>query len=309
MKDINKWQARFHEIETREAHIVVKTEKESGEEVPYVAFRVLEEIPWLSSGFSTRLGGVSQGIFETMNLGFGRGDEEADVEENLRRMLSILEIGEDKIAFSEQVHKTEVQTVTAKDCTGLHGKLKETDGMVTGEAGIALATSFADCVPVLLVDKEKKVIANVHSGWRGTVGKISAAAVEKMRREYGCEPEDIAAVIGPSICQDCYEIGEDVARQFLSFLREPSIREAAGSYREEEKGFPAVLKKKKDTDGKYLLDLWLANALVLLSAGIPYRNIHVSGICTCCHPDIFFSHRASNGQRGNLNAFLKIKES
>ena len=158
------------------------------------------------------------------------------------------------------------------------------------------------------MDQEKKVIANVHSGWRGTVGKIGAAAVEKMQEAYGCEPEDIIAVIGPSICRECYEIGEDVAREFLSFLHEPSMREAAGSYREYGGGFPYVLKKKKDTEGKYFLDLWLANELVLLSAGLPFGNIHVSGICTCCNPDIFFSHRASGGQRGNLNGFLCMDE-
>lgn len=310
MRNQKEWHDRFKEIETKEARIVVKTDDVSGEEIPYVSFRVFEEIPWLLSGFSTRLGGVSKGIFESMNLGFGRGDEKADVEENFRRMFSVLGIEENQVVFSDQVHKTEVRVVSKEDCAGLMGKLSETDGMITNAKDVVLATSFADCVPLMFVDREKKVIANVHSGWRGTVGKIGAEAVRKMRREFGCEPEDIEAVIGPSICPDCYEIGEDVAREFFSFLREPSIREAAGRYREYSGRFPEVMKRKKENrtviEGKYLLDLWQANQLVLLSAGIPYENIHVSGICTCCHPDVFFSHRASHGQRGSLSGFLAV---
>ena len=137
----------------------------------------------------------------------------------------------------------------------------------------------------------KCVIGLSHSGWRGTVAKIGKATVEKMKEEYGCHPEDILAAIGPSICQDCYEVSEDVIEEFKTAF--------AGEYQER------LYYKKKN--GKYQLNLWETNRLIFLEAGIPEANISMPGICTCCNPEFLFSHRASHGKRGNLAAFLGLK--
>ena len=163
--------------------------------------------------------------------------------------------------------------------------------MVTNVPGLVLSTFYADCVPLFFVDPVKKAIGLSHSGWKGTVGKIGRVTVEKMTAEYGSDPKDILAAIGPSICQDCYEVSEDVILQFR-------------------KNYDASLWDTlfyKKPNGKYQLNLWKANEAVFLEAGIQKDHIRITDICTCCNPDILYSHRASQGKRGNLAAFLALK--
>ena len=161
---------------------------------------------------------------------------------------------------------------------------------MTDEPDVVLATFYADCVPLFFVDPVKKAIGLSHSGWRGTVGKIGKVTVEKMTEEFGSDPADLYAAVGPSICQDCYEVSEDVALQFKEkFAKEYHSR--------------LLLEKG---GGKYQLNLWEANVCVFQEAGIKKERILMPGICTCCNPDFLFSHRASQGKRGNLAAFLGI---
>jgi len=267
--------------------------KEAGE-VTYLTYPAFEKLEGIIHGFSTRLGGVSRGIYSSMNLSFTRGDEEEAVKENYRRIAQAIGFRTDDIVTSDQTHTANVRKVTEAD----RGKgitvprdYQDVDGMVTNVPGLVLTTFYADCVPLYFADPVKRVIGLSHSGWRGTVAKIGKVTVEKMKEEYGCHPEDILAAIGPSICQDCYEVSEDVIEEFKTAF--------AGEYQER------LYYKKKN--GKYQLNLWETNRLIFLEAGIPEANISMPGICTCCNPEFLFSHRASHGKRGNLAAFLGLK--
>lgn len=246
-------------------------------------------------GFSTRLGGVSQEHLSSMNLSFTRGDDRENVMENHRRFAGALGYDETRLVFSDQVHLTHFHKVTKADCgKGIirESDIKETDGLVTDEPGIPIITFYADCVPLFFYDPVKKVIAMAHSGWRGTVERIGAKMVSYMEKEYGSRPQDIVCAIAPSICQKCYEVSEDVALRFL---------EVFGN------GFGDELLYRKE-NGKYQLNLHRACEITLLEAGIAKEHLDVTDLCTCCNPDVFFSHRASHGRRGNLAGVMMIKE-
>lgn len=255
-------------------------------EVPYLTFRKLDQAGAVH-GFSTRAGGVSKGMFSSMNLSYTRGDEEASVDENFRRIASAIGFDEKKLVFSNQIHDTQIRRVSEEDC----GKVMTgMDGLVTDVPGIPLYTGYADCVPLFFYDPKKKVAALAHSGWKGTVGRIGLKMVETMKDGYGCDPEDMIAAIGPSICRDCYEVSEDVARQFIEEFSEHPKEELL-----DDKG-----------NGKYQLDLWKANEIILTEAGILPEHLDITDLCTCCNSDHLFSHRATKGKRGNLGAFIVL---
>mgnify|MGYP004485698723 FL=1 len=262
--------------------------------VTFLTYPAFEDMDWLVHGFSTRLGGVSQGIYSSMNLSFTRGDEESCVRENYRRISQAMGFDMNSIVTSDQTHTNNVRKITEKD----RGKgivvprdYTDTDGMITNVRGLVLATFYADCVPLYFADPVHYAVGLSHSGWRGTVRKIGAVTIKKMTEEYGSDPKDIRAAIGPSICQECYEVSEDVIEEFKeSFDR---------------KHWEKLFYKKDN--GKYQLNLWMANRSILVEAGIPEANISMPNICTCCNPEFLFSHRASHGKRGNLGAFLGIR--
>lgn len=241
-------------------------------------------------GFSTRLGGVSTGVLGTMNLSFTRGDLRENVQENFRRIADAIGFEADKLVFSAQIHETELRKVTKENCG--EGILRETkpgiDGLATNETEVPLYTSYADCVPLLFFDPEKKVVAMAHSGWRGTAARIGEKMIRFMEEEYGSHAENIIAAIGPSICRNCYEVSEDVAQAFRkTFLPEQ---------------FTQIFDEKRQ--GKYQLDLWEANRIILTEAGILPNHLDITDLCTCCNSDKLFSHRASQGQRGNMGCFM-----
>lgn len=262
-------------------------------DLEYLTFPALDKIPMVDHLFSTRLGGVSRGHLGEMNLSYGRGDDKERVDENFRRIAGVLQCEMQDFVCSDQTHTAHVRKVTAAD----RGKgilyprdYEDVDGLITEEEGIVLATFYADCVPLFFVDPVRRAIGLSHSGWRGTVAGIGAVTVRRMQEEYGSRPEDMIAAIGPSICRDCYEVSEDVAQAFAERFKAHSQE---------------LLENKGN--GKYQLDLWRANELVMQEAGILPGHISVTDICTCCNPKYLFSHRASHGQRGNLGAFLSIK--
>lgn len=263
-------------------------------EVPYLEYPMLAETGIVKHGFSTRLGGVSKECFSTMNLSFTRGDNEADVRENFRRITDAIGVDCENLVFSQQTHTTNVRIVTEEDRgMGFTRKLEYTDvdGLVTNVPGICLVTFYADCVPLYFVDPVKKAIGLSHSGWRGTVGKIGNVTVEMMQKEYGSDPKDIIAAVGPSICQDCYEVSEDVIEQFQKNFKEAD--------------WSQLFYKKEN--GKYQLNLWKANELIFREAGILPEHIAVTNVCTHCNSDVLYSHRKTGNQRGNLAAFLALK--
>lgn len=262
--------------------------------VEYLIFPGLEETGVAEHLFSTRLGGVSKEHLSSMNLSFSRGDKEEYVRENYRRIAKILNCDIGDFVFSHQTHTTNVRIVTERDRgKGIVKELdyQDVDGLVTNVPGLVLSTFYADCVPVFLIEPINRVIGLCHSGWRGTVGRISEKTIEKMEL-LGARREEIRAAVGPSICQSCYEVSEDVAEAFSQEF---------ASHQQE------ILLEKGG--GKYLLNLWKANELVLTDAGIVREHIEVTGLCTCCNPEYLFSHRASKGMRGNMGAFLMLKKS
>ena len=178
--------------------------------VPYLTFKKLDQAG-VRHGFSTRMGGVSEGMFSTLNLSYNRGDKKEAVDENFRRISEAIGFDHTKLVFSNQIHETRIHKVTKEDC----GKvMKDMDGLATNEQGIPLYTGYADCVPLFFYDPVEKAVALAHSGWRGTVGRIGAKMVQFLENEYGSKKENIIAAIGPSICRSCYEVSEDVADEF-----------------------------------------------------------------------------------------------
>ena len=266
------------------AHIFDEVEKKT----PYLEYPLFQETGIVTSAFSTRLGGVSEGYYSSLNLSFDRGDDPARVLENFKRIGASMGVAVEDMVLSKQTHTTNVKRVYARE----RGQsFPETDGMITDVPGICLVTSYADCVPLYFVDPVKKVIGLSHSGWRGTVGKIGKVTVEKMEEEFGCDPADILGAVGPSICQDCYEVSEDVIKKFRE------------NY--DENLWPEIFYQKEN--GKYQLNLWKANELIFLESGILPEHMAITNVCTHCNSKILYSHRTMGNNRGNLCAFLVLK--
>lgn len=269
----------------------MRLEQKNG--VPYFVFQNLENTKLVRHGFSTRMGGISEGDLGSMNLSFGRGDDPENVRENFVRIGKAIGFDPESLVLSSQIHTTNVRLVTEAD----RGKgfsaerdYDDVDGLITNVPGLTLGTFYADCVPLFFVDPVHRAIGLAHSGWKGTVHRMGAVTLQKMKEAFGTDPADVQAAIGPSICQDCYEVSEDVALAF---------KEEFWEYADER-----LLYRKEN--GKYQLNLWRANELVLLEAGIRQRRLTITNICTCCNPEYLFSHRASQGKRGNLGAFLQL---
>lgn len=264
-------------------------EERENEGVPYLSFPILDKTGLVNHGFSTRLGGVSKGCWKTMNISTTRGDDPVDIEENRKRIAKAIGVCPEDMVFTNQTHATNIAVAGEKD---RGRRFLETDGLVSNTPGVCLVTFYADCVPLYFLDPVKRAVGLSHSGWRGTVNKMGKKTVEKMTEIFGSRPSDIIAGIGPSICQDCYEVSEDVIYEFK------------GSFR---KGLWESLFYQKG-DGKYHLNLWRANKEVLLEAGVFEINMAVTNVCTHCNPEILFSHRAVGEKRGNLSAFLALKK-
>lgn len=266
-----------------------------GKKAPFLTFPCLSGIDFIKHGFSTRLGGVSEGIYESMNLGFANGDDPDKVRENYERISESIGFSLEAVVTSDQVHNTEIRLVTAGDKgKGLTKKrdYKGIDGLITKEAGIMLATYYADCVPLYFIDIKNHAIGLSHSGWRGTVKRMGKETLKAMEDYFGTKASDVVTLIGPSICGDCYEVSEDVAEAFLREFNADQLKD--------------ILTEKEN--GKYQLNLWEANRHIFLDAGVKPENIHLSEVCTSCNSTLLFSHRASKGKRGTLAAFLMIRE-
>ena len=267
---------------------------ECGETVPYLEFSLLRDSGIVNHGFSTRLGGVSEGCFSSMNLSFDRGDRPEAVQENFRRIGKAIGVECGDMVLSQQTHTTNVRLVTEEDRgKGIVRKRDYTDvdGLITDVPGICLVTTYADCVPLYFADPVKKAIGLSHSGWRGTVGRICQKTIEKMQQYFGSDPSDILAAIGPSVCMDCYEVSEDVILRFQKVFD----KQDWGDLFYEKPG------------GKYQLNLWKANEIIFREAGILPEHMAVTNLCTHCNSTIFYSHRAAGDKRGNLCAFLALK--
>ncbi len=261
-------------------------------ETEYLRFPEFEKYPFVRQAFSTRRGGVSGGPFSSMNLAFGRGDPDENVLENYHRLCAAAGIPFSSLVSAVQVHSDRVLRVGAADRgTGIFRPPfpESADALVTNTPGVTLVIHTADCVPIFLLDPEHRAVGLAHAGWRGTALRIGKAAVMTMEREFGSRPEKLLAGIGPSIGPCCFEVDPPVRDVFASMKEigpEGFIRGGVGE--------------------KSYIDLWEANRRILESAGVPEKSITEAGICTKCHADRFFSHRAAGEKRGGLSAFLGI---
>jgi polyphenol oxidase len=233
----------------------------------------------------SRQGGCSSYPWAALNTGLSVGDDHENVAENRSRIYKAFDINSDRVRDVWQVHSNRV--IEVGDKLSDEAPIKA-DGMVTGTPGIVLMMRFADCVPILLFDPRRSAVGLVHAGWKGTIGRIAAAGVRMLEKTFGSNPADILAGIGPSICQNCYSVGDEVIEAVHTSL--PDIARV-------------VISKNHS---QFQFDLWESNRRILLEAGV--QNIETSAICTAENLGEWFSHRAENGTTGRFAAFIGLRK-
>jgi purine-nucleoside/S-methyl-5'-thioadenosine phosphorylase / adenosine deaminase len=275
-----------------------------------------QKLPWLWGGFSTRLGGVSGAYCSEdargeLNLGFTVEDSRESVEVNRRLLVeAITGDSSTSLVTLRQFHSNLVVRVAAADAVS--ERPRKADGLVTDQPGLLLAVQTADCIPVLVADRKRRVVGAFHAGWRGTVKRIVEAGVGRMRLEFGSRPEDLVAAIGPGIGQCCCAVGEEVLSEFESQFRygRELFREVYDSDPVRMK-YPMLFLTQRAPGHSPIgpglhVDLIEANRRQLLDCGISGKAIQVIGGCTQCQPGLFFSHRGSRGYTGRLMAVIGI---
>lgn len=265
--------------------------------LPMVESPLFQRETGLQHGFSTRKGGVSKEHLASLNLSFSVEDAKENVLENFRRIGERFGKTPEDFVLSKQSHETKVLKVGTKDRGKGITKDRDYEGidaLITDEKGIILSCFSADCVPILFYDPIRKAVGACHSGWRGTKGKILRNVVEEMRKHFSSNPADILIAIGPSISKEQYIVSEDLG---LSFLEDyPDLGEDSSS---------PIQRISKD---KFQLDLWDLNRRIALDSGIREEHISISGYCTMENPELFFSHRYSQGRRGLQGAFICLQD-
>lgn len=264
----------------------------------YLAFSNLEGAG-VRAVFTARHGGVSHPPYESLNLGYHVGDDPEAVTENRSRAAALAGGTLDDLVAAEQVHGDRVEVISVdhrgRGARGQAGSIPGADALITAEPGVVISMYYADCVPIFLAAPGKRVGPRLgvgglaHAGWKGTVARIGERTVEAMAGNFGVRPEDIVCAIGPSIGPCCYEVDQPVLKPLrLAF---PEKWE--------------TLVRLRD-GGKAMLNLWEANRLALLAAGVRAENIVVAGLCTACRTDLFYSHRTEKGWTGRMAALMRI---
>lgn len=260
-------------------------------------------------GFSTRLGGVSAlPHTASMNLAFGRGDDDTTVLRNLELFSEAVGLRPESVISLRQIHSADVLIVGEADAgAGYYSKQdsEAADGYVTVSQRVTLGIKTADCVPILFEDPSKNIVGAVHAGWRGTAAGIVRVCIRKMT-SLGASPENIRAAIGPAICFGCYEVGDDFAESFHELA--VSSDAAAGHHQ-----LPEVDRfiriPENSADGRLHADIVGWNRELLLSEGVLPENIAISSFCTMENPDLFYSHRYSEGKRGTMLSVISPRRS
>lgn len=262
------------------------------QQVEYGAFEGWNQQYNITHGFSSRKGGVSEGCYKSMNLGFASKDDEKLVNENFHRFTKALGIQKDNLVLSDQTHETNIRVVSEQD-TG-SGMIKPKtytgiDGLITNVPGIPLMTFHADCTPLFYVDPQQKVIGVAHAGWRGAFSGMASKMVQAMKEVYHCRPENIQVGIGPSIGKCCFLIRRDVYKHVKIFPK-------------------YVTRISKVNEEQWRLSLESVHENFLRLENIPEDNIWKSNRCTCCEEDKFFSHRRMGEDRGNHAAVMQLNQ-
>lgn len=262
-------------------------------EIRFITFDILARTGLVEHAFTTRAGGVSKGPYSSMNLALHVGDRPGDVLENRERACRALGMGLEDLVCGQQVHGDQSRVVEEGDrgrgARDYQSAIPEADALVTDRPGILLASYYADCVPIMILDPVKRAIALVHAGWKGTALRIAGAALKAMGRAFGTDPGDCLAVIAPSIGPCCYEVDR------------PVIDALAGG------GFDPGQFASSSRHGRWKLDLPLANRAVLTGAGVKGESIAMSGLCTSCRPDLFYSYRGQSGKCGRMASLMALR--
>ena len=257
-------------------------------------FENLSRYEELGHFVSTRMGGRSSSPYDSLNLSFNVGDDPEKVLENRKLLVGSLGIPLTNLTTAKQIHKGNIKIVSeelrGRGSIDYKGAINATDAMVTNVPNICLMICLADCVPILFHDPSKKVIGVAHAGWKGTLRLVAKRTVEALQEHFGCTPQDMVVGIGPSIGPCCYQVGQEIVSQVghVFGTRQDCIR-------------------NESADGKGYLDLWTANLKQLLHAGIPERNVEMAKICTCDHPNFFFSYRHKKGEAGRFGAGIIMR--
>ena len=245
-------------------------------------------------GLTGRLGGVSQAPYDSLNMALHVGDVPENVWQNRQRFFHALGLKAEELVTPEQVHGDHIERVSRRQAgrgaREYSDSIPQTDALITDEPGLPLMLCFADCTPILFLDPEHRAVGIAHGGWKGTVQKIAQKTAMRMQQEFGTKPEELLAAIGPSIGPCSYEVGDEVAGKFRSAFA----------------GHDELL--QQNAEGDYQLDLWQANRVQLLEAGLKDEHIDRADTCTACKHQWFFSYRADGGKTGRMAAVIALNK-
>lgn len=263
-----------------------------GENIKYYIIEEFADTGLVTHAFCTKLGGVSKGDFAELNLGFHTGDKKENIIKNRQRICNELGVDYHKVVAGEQIHSDNIEIVTKADqgrgAVGYQDSISETDALVTNQAGVTLTSYYADCVPIIILDPVKEVVALAHGGWKGTVKKIGHKTILNLEQEFGSNPEDILVGIGPSIGPCCYEVDDyviNLLKQSFDYWNQLVTKTGDNSWR---------------------FDLWQANSRQVQDIGVLKENIIISELCTACNTDQFYSYRAESGTTGRMASLIKL---
>lgn len=257
--------------------------------IEYFESSLLNGCDFLTHAFCTRIGGTSEDDYASLNISFREGDMEGRVLQNWHRLSMAFAVPIDQFLTLNQVHGDAIFVIKPFGDYYPADVTPDYDAIVTTRNNLAICIKTADCVPILIADRAKKIIAAVHAGWKGTALEITAKVIRLLTDKYRCSPQDMLAAIGPSIGRCCFEVNEDTADNFLKHKNHEDFL------------FPGA------RPNTWMVDLPEANRRQLAGCGVPEDNIDVSGLCTCCRQDLFFSHRGSGGITGRQVNFIMIK--
>ena len=260
--------------------------------VKYISFQPLDQ-RGIINAFTTRVGGKSLPPYQTLNMGLHTGDESEHVIANRKLFLDGQGLNLNNVVAAKQIHSTNLEAVDdsyrGKGAWKWESAIENTDGLVTRSKNVILMAFYADCVPVYIFDSQKEVVALVHAGWKGTLGKIAVVTLEKMKSCYETKFSQCLVVIGPAIGPCCYEVDANLVDKFHNA------------------GLDMDKLVTINHSGHYLLNLWEANKQVVVQSGVPEDNVFVSGLCTKCNNELFFSYRADRGITGRMAAIIAMK--
>lgn len=259
----------------------------------YLTFKELDKYNFIKHAYTTRLGGISENEFKSLNLGLNSLDDKKCIDKNYDIFCECMGIEKYNLVATSQIHEDKIRVITKKDISTRKENittLEGTDGIITNEIGIGLVTSHADCCAVYMIDTKKRVIGLAHAGWRGTVKNIAGKLARKFFDIYDSSPNDTIVALGPGIGRCCFEVPNSFIENFYS-LRIPNTY---------------TYTYKTENSEKVKIDLLEVNRQLLLEVGLKDKNIFKSDVCTMCNHDLLFSHRATKGKRGTNIAYLSL---